>query len=179
MSIKAITTRYAHALLEETERLNAEAAIEQDIATVLQYLDASNDLRITFRSPVIEPWRKKKIVKELFEDKVQKLTLTFLLLVIEKGRERMLRDIFVAFHEQLDVRRNIMRIGITSAVGLDAEMQDKLTAALSKKTGKTVVSTFSTSEALIGGVSVTIGDAVIDGSLRTRLAELKEQLANN
>lgn len=179
MSIKAIATRYAHALLEEAERLKIESDIEQDIATVLQHLDVSADLRMVFRSPVIEPWRKKKLVKELFEGKLHKLTLTLLLLVIEKGRERQIREIFSAFHEQLDIKRNIMRVDITTAVSMDTGIQEKLTAAISKKTGKTIVSTFDINSSLIGGVTVTIGDSVIDGSLRSRLAELKEQLANN
>lgn len=178
MSTKAIFTRYAHALLNQAERLNAVPAIEQDVATIRRYVEQSADLRMLFRSPIIEYWRKKRIVTEIFQGSVHDLSLSFLHLVVEKRREKYLVQILDAFQDQLDIKRNLLRVGVTSAQPLEDELQAKMTSALSTRTGKTVLPTFTTNQDLIAGISVTIGDTVIDGSLRTRLAELREQLAH-
>lgn len=179
MSVKAIANRYAHALLLEAERLNVEQPVEHDIAMIREHLKRSADLRMLFRSPIIEYWRKKKIFNEIFEQHLNTLTLKFMMIVFEKRREHYIQDIFEAFGLQLDKKRNLLRVHVTSAQALETELQDRMVTVLGKRTGKTVVPTYQTEAELIAGITVTIGDTVVDGSLRKRLTELREQLANN
>jgi F-type H+-transporting ATPase subunit delta len=179
MSIKAINKRYAQALLMEAERMQVETTVEQDFVVVRKTLDSSPDLRMLFRSPIIEGWRKQRIAEEVFKGIISDLTLKFLLLVIEKGRERYAGSIVEAFGDLLDAKRNILRVGVKSAAALETESQQHLEQALRNRTGKDVRSDYTTDPSLIGGIAVTIGDTVIDGSLRRRLVELKDKLANN
>lgn len=140
-------------------------------------MNASSDLRMLFRSPIIEWWRKKNIAKEVFEGQISPLTMNFMMLVIQKGREKFFREIAEAYQELLDVRRSVLRISVDSAVAMDASVQQKLVDGLSAKTGKTVVAEFDTNDQLIGGMRVMIGDVVYDGSLRSQLEELRERLS--
>jgi F-type H+-transporting ATPase subunit delta len=179
MSAKAIASRYALALLDEAVGQGVEDVVEKDLKTIKSIMESSKDLRMLFRSPIIEWWRKKNIAKEVFEIQISLLTMNFMMLVIQKGREKFLREMATEYHALLDLRRNILRINVDSAVAMDAVVQKSLTDGLSKKLGKSVEAEFETHAELIGGLRVTIGDTVYDGSIRTQLDELRERLATS
>lgn len=75
MSNRAIAKRYAQALLEEAASRDLESTVERDFVTINEIADASPDLRMLFRSPIIEWWRKKNIVKEVLDGRVNDLML--------------------------------------------------------------------------------------------------------
>jgi F-type H+-transporting ATPase subunit delta len=177
MSVHAIAVRYANAILEEAVAQKVEETVEQDFAFIAEIINASSDLRALFRSPIIEWWRKKNVAIEVLESKVCPLTLKFVVLVVEKGRERYFRSIVEEFLKGMDERRGIMRIGVESAVTMPDTLRESLTATISEKSGKTVVSTYTEDVELVGGMRVTIGDKVFDGSLRTQLDTLHERLS--
>ena len=66
---------------------------------------------------------------------------------------------------------------VTTAAPLDATRAERLRQALSKIAGRSVKITTSTDPSLVGGIRVQIADEVIDGSVRTRLEDLRLQLA--
>jgi F-type H+-transporting ATPase subunit delta len=177
MSAKAIASRYAEALLMEAVSQGTEDVVEKDFETIRATLNGSPDLRMLFRSPIIEWWRKKNIAKEVFQGQISPLTMNFLMLVIQKGREKFAREMADAYQHLLDVRRSVLRISVDSAVAMDESVQKKLVDGLSAKTGKNVIAEFDTNADLIGGMQVMIGDVVYDGSLRSQLEELRERLS--
>jgi len=61
-------------------------------------------------------------------------------------------------------------------VPLDAKQQERLATALGRATGKNVDVKVIVDESVLGGLVATIGDTVIDGTVRHRLEELKEQM---
>lgn len=176
MSTQAIAKRYAQALLDEAVSRELESTVERDFVTINEIAEASPDLRMLFRSPIIEWWRKKNIVKEILQDRVNDLTMNFMVLVIEKGRERFIRDIIAEYLRMLDLRRNILRIDVDSAKVLDEATRQNVVDAIGKQSGKTVMAEFEEVPELIGGLRVTIGDKVYDGSLRAQLEDLRERL---
>lgn len=177
MSTKAIADRYASALLSEAAAQGIEEAVLADLLQVRQTADASADLRMLFRSPIIEWWRKKTIVKEVFGNVLRPLTLTFLQLVIEKGRERFYREIIQSYSDLLDQRKNVLRITVDAAVELDAATRERVKQTITARTGKTVEASYAVDPSLIGGMKIAIGDQVYDGSLQHQLNELRTTLA--
>jgi len=176
MSTQAIAKRYAQALLDEAVSRELESTVERDFVTINEIAEASPDLRMLFRSPIIEWWRKKNIVKEILQDRVNDLTMNFVVLVIEKGRERFIREIIAQYLRMLDLRRNILRIDVDSAKTLDEATRQSVVDAVGKQSGMTVMAEFDEVPELIGGLRVTIGDKVYDGSLRAQLEDLRERL---
>ena len=69
-----------------------------------------------------------------------------------------------------------MRVQVTSATPLDSAVEGRLQQALAKQTGKTVILEKSVDPTLVGGIVSQIGDVVYDGSVRTQLDNLKQQL---
>ena len=81
------------------------------------------------------------------------------------------------FIAELEERSDVVTAEIISARELPANEQGELKTQLEKLTGKQVNMDFQIDQNLIGGVVTRIGSTVYDGSVRTKLNTLKEQLA--
>jgi len=177
MSNKVIASRYAQALFDEAVSIQSEVTVEQDFIAIADVVRSSPELRRLFRSPLIDSHKKKKVAVEIFKDRVSPLTMNFMKLILDKGREALLVDIITAFEDLIDIQRNILRVEITSAKPLDDGSRSSLESQLATKTGQNIRATYKEDEHLLGGVNVRIVDKVYDGSLRSQLGVLKEKLS--
>jgi F-type H+-transporting ATPase subunit delta len=78
--------------------------------------------------------------------------------------------------DRVDERMNRTAAQVTSAQPMPDDQRARVEESLAQFSGKTVRATYETDPALIGGLTAVIGGRVIDGSLRTRLARIKEAL---
>ena len=104
------------------------------------------------------------------------MVLKFLDHVLDKGRIGGIPDIARAYQRMADEAEGRMQAHIVSASPLPPDGLARIKNALAKATGKTIVATQSVDPELIGGVTVTVGSYVVDGSVRNTLAQLKSQL---
>jgi F-type H+-transporting ATPase subunit delta len=105
-----------------------------------------------------------------------KTTANFLRILLRNGRLTEIREINAKFAEVLDERNGIVAAQIISARPLAENVKAELKTSLEKMTNKTVNLNFETDESLIGGVVTKLGSTVYDGSVRTQLEELKQQM---
>ena len=105
-----------------------------------------------------------------------KITGNFLTLLVQKKRAEILPEIAETFQIMVDEDKNISHGAVVSAVELDAELQGKVQKTLEKLTGKKVELTASVDPSIIGGIIAKVGDLVLDGSIRTQLASLKDSI---
>jgi F-type H+-transporting ATPase subunit delta len=117
---------------------------------------------------------------ELFQDVLISILDTekknFLLLLAQKRRLQALPDIanvFNAFYAQLEKTSNVR---VVTAVDIQEDFKQKLTHALSKRIQRDVVLHCEVDPAIIGGAIIYMGDNVIDGSVRGKLARMRESL---
>jgi F-type H+-transporting ATPase subunit delta len=89
-----------------------------------------------------------------------------------------LPEIIAAFQQVIRERQGITEAQVSSAVELNAPQKAELKSTLERVTGKRVEATFSLEPELLGGAVVRVGDTVYDGSLRSRLNELRARLAS-
>lgn len=97
-------------------------------------------------------------------------------LLRRKGRLALGRSIASYFRELMDEERNVVRAVVTTAVELDAERQGAVRAKLQQQTGRTVELETRVDPAILGGMTVRVGDQLVDGSTRTRLRSLRSSL---
>ncbi|MBM4410977.1 MAG: ATP synthase F1 subunit delta [Chloroflexi bacterium] len=97
-------------------------------------------------------------------------------LLRRKGRLALGRSIASYFSELMDEERNVVRAVVTTAVELDAERQGAVRAKLQQQTGRTVELETRVDPAILGGMTVRVGDQLVDGSTRTRLRSLRSSL---
>jgi F-type H+-transporting ATPase subunit delta len=168
--------RYAGALLELAAELKRVDRLAADMRFIRESIEKSHELELFFASPVIDKSKKKNVVRELFEDKTDKMTVDFLYLLIKKGREGLIGGIAVEFGILLDVMMGIVDADLKSPFQLDEKGKAEVGSVLETITKKKVRISFSLDKSLVGGFLAQIGDTVYDGSVRRQLELLKRQL---
>lgn len=102
--------------------------------------------------------------------------VNFCKLLVEKKRAGILPEIAEVYQEMLDQENNLVRGTVTSATELSPEVNTKIKATMEKLTGKQVELSNRIDPAIIGGMVAKVGDLVLDGSIRSQLAGLKESI---
>jgi F-type H+-transporting ATPase subunit delta len=173
---ETIARNYAAALFELAEREKALEPYGEAIEGVARLLDENRDFRVFLETPRVPAADKKKVLRKTFGGSIPPRALNFLLLTIDKRRQRLLREIARAYHDLVDERLNRVRVEVTVARPQEAEVEAKLEQTLSKLLGKTAVPAMRIKPEILGGVVVRAGDRIYDGSLRRRLDRLRRKL---
>ncbi|MCL4510881.1 MAG: ATP synthase F1 subunit delta [Bacteroidetes bacterium] len=174
-----VAKRYAGALLDLASELKKVDEIASDMRLIHSSISDSRDLRLFFESPVIDHAKKNKVVRTLFEKKIDEVTLNFLLLLVEKGRESLVEGIAVEFTVLLDELFGIVNAQLKAPYEFDEKDRAMAHSKLEELTNKKVRVSFSLDKSLVGGFLAQIGDTVYDGSVRRQLEILKKQLSEN
>lgn len=176
MRLISLARRYAGALFEAAKDADIIDKVESDLGMMTYSLNAVPRLSETLSHPLIPSEKKKEIAREIFEGNVDVITLDFLCLLIDKRREEVLTDIETEYIQIADNWSGIVKAAVTSVVELTEDEQRRLQSKIAAQTGKTVVLEMHQDPSLIGGVVVKIGDTIIDGSIKSYLAALRDQL---
>ena len=177
---QAVSIRYARALADTV--FNPHAGLDpkqalDELRTFSAMVQESAELRNVLLSPAVSNTKKRNVVGRFAESlPLARLIRNFLFVIIDRRRTDLLPDIADAFETTLDERRGILRADIKSAAPLSEQQQTALQQELSRLSGKQVRGEFSTDPALIGGVIARIGSTVYDGSVRSQLESMREQL---
>ena len=120
---------------------------------------------------------KEKVMKGIVGSmKVDKIMGNFLNLLVEKKRAEILPEIASAYKTMVDEAKNISHGNVISAIELSDELKENVQTILEKLTGKKVELTTSVDPSIIGGIIAKVGDLVLDGSIKTQLAGLKDSI---
>lgn len=167
--------RYAKALLELSLEHNKVALIEADILQLLKVANETHDFHVFLNSPLINLDKKIAIIKQIFVD-FNQMTIDFLSLVTNNGRESVMIDIAKQFIVQLKAYRGIVPITIISAQQLEESTKQSILLKIAASINGTPEITEEIDTALIGGFVVRMGDYQIDASVASQLKRLKQQL---
>lgn len=160
--------------MERSESQQVLTELERFSAT----LSANPDLVELIESPVIAIDRKREILGAVLkESSFAATTQNFLNLLLENYRLHRLDAMLRSFERELDARAGILSAEVTTARAMESAEQDRLRERLRAATGQEVRLKFATDPDVIGGVVTRIGSTVYDGSIRTQLAQIKQQLA--
>jgi len=176
MSDLSIARRYARALSERAAELDRTERLDDDVAVIAGGLESSRELVSFFASPVISRSKKIDVVRALFSERVDEVTLQFLEMLVHKRREHLFPDVVRAYRQLRDDEMGRMTVSARVAKPLGDEETEALLNALAKMTGKDIRLETVVDENLLGGIVVRVGDVVYDGSVVNQLAELRERL---
>jgi F-type H+-transporting ATPase subunit delta len=180
MSMRTSATRYARALLDVALKESDPQQVERDLTSFANVLAASAELKHALMNPAIPALNRRNLVAAV----IRRIGMTvpaakLLVLLADRGRLEIFDDLVVVYRERLLAHSNIVKGSLTAAVPLAAEKVRALEQGLSTATGKNVQLDVSTDPSIIGGVVARIGSTVYDGSIRTQLARMKQQLVEN
>ena len=175
--IDIIANRYAEALFELSEEENITKEIYNELNNVVDILKNNKDLDNVLKSPLVAKSEKVQLIETLFNTKINNNLKNFLKILVEKGRISSLKSIKLTFKELLNDKHNIIEGTVISAIALTNEKVKELEEKLSKKYNKNVTLENKVDESILGGVLVRLGNTQIDGSVKTRLDNIKDQLS--
>jgi F-type H+-transporting ATPase subunit delta len=127
-------------------------------------------------NPALDSAAKESLLLSICGDKLNAEGRSFLRVLIEGNRITMLPEIQAMFEVLKDSADGVAKATIETAFPLAGNELAELTASLEKRFGKKIDATVEVKPELIGGARVTVGDAVIDGSVQEQLRAMAAQL---
>ena len=167
---------WAQALLEIALAEDHLSEVEDELFRFARIIEGNDDLRMALSNPGQPAERRAAIVDDLLENRSLQMTRAIAAFIVGAGRGHDLPAIVARFVELAAQSREHEVAEVRSAVPLDDAQVQKLAAALGRATHKNIEVRVVVDPTLLGGIVATIGDTVIDGTVRHRLEQLKETL---
>jgi F-type H+-transporting ATPase subunit delta len=167
---------WAQALLEIAQAEDHLSEVEDELFRFARIIEGNDELRMALSNPGQPAERRAAIVDDLLENRSLQMTRAMAAFIVGAGRGHDLPAIVARFVELAAQSREHAVAEVRSAVPLDDAQVQKLAAALGRATHKNIEVRVVVDPDLLGGIVATIGDTVIDGSVRHRLEQLKETL---
>jgi len=167
---------YANGLFEIARAEGTLDEVEDELFRFARSLESSDALRNTLTDEQIPADRRQAIVEDLLGGRATTTTAQLVSLVVGSGRGRDLPAIINKLVERAAATKDRAIAEVRSAVTLSADQRTRLAAALVNATGKQVELKVVVDPTVLGGLVATVGDTVIDGSINSRLDQLKSLL---
>jgi F-type H+-transporting ATPase subunit delta len=178
IGVETIARRYGAALADVVLKSGETETVKTELSQWAELIESNASLHDLLSNPSIAHSQKEKVVEGLIEKAhPSKTTANFVRVLLQNGRLAAISAISERFAAELEERRGVVTAEIVSARELPASEKFELRSQLEKLTGKTVNMDFRIDENIIGGFVTRVGSTVYDGSIRTKLDTLKEQLA--
>lgn len=167
---------YARALFEIARAEGTLDEVEDELFRFARSYESSDALRNALTDELVPAAKRQAIVEDLLGGKATSTTTQLVSLVVGSGRGRDLPAIIDRLVQRASSSKNLEVAEVRSAVPLSEDQQKRLAAALANATGKEVNLKVIIDPSVLGGLVATVGDTVIDGTVRTRLDQLKTRL---
>lgn len=168
----------------EVQSISAEKAgdnerLESEIFNFAQIVAANPQLRATFAERVTGPTAapKSQIVKALLTGKAAQSTISLISFLVDHPRGRNVESALAEYAEIISARKERMIAHVVSSTVLTNAQAQRLSKAISTMMGKQIRANISVDPSILGGLSIRIGDELLDGSLISRLAQADRLLA--
>lgn len=168
---------YAAALVSVARSEGALDRVADELFQLGRTIEGNDELRITLIDRNIPASRRIGVIEDLLGDAASPTTLNLVSMLIGAGRGSELAAIADEVLRLAAESRGQAVAEVRSAVVLSEDQQERLAAALTKASGKTVTVQVIVDADVLGGLVTQIGDTVFDGSVRTRLEKMKERLS--
>ncbi len=176
MRDRRLATRYAGALLAAAKRAGVQGAVAEAYAAVREVVAAHPPLVTFLEGPQVPEDEKKQLLASVFGARVEPMLLNFFHLLVDKNRIELLDDIGAELARLHEADQGLQRALVTTAVALPGDLEAQLKGRLEALTGARVVLEKRIDHDVIGGVCVTMGDRILDGTVRSHLDRLSERL---
>ncbi|MEY4382994.1 MAG: hypothetical protein RI995_536 [Bacteroidota bacterium] len=177
MSELIVANRYAKSLLDLAIEKKAVDAVYKDMVDFAESCDASQDLVLAMKSPIIKHSDKLAILTKLFKKSFNPISFAIFEIITNKNREKVLPAIAKQFISLYAEHKGIQKAEVISASALTADQKKNFAQIVQKHTGKEVELVEKVDTSLIGGFILRVGDKQIDDSIRRKLNDLKVSLA--
>lgn len=173
-----IARRYAKAFFEFSQELGKVEEISKDVRFMCDTFQQSKELQFTIASPIVHVDKKGAVLKALFEDKVNSVTLQYLQLVLKKRREIHLDLMCYEFEKLYKEHKNIVTLFVNSVEPLEKTVLQAIAEKVKAYIGAELEVIERIKPQLIGGVSLQFNDYFVDASVKGSINRLRKELVD-
>jgi F-type H+-transporting ATPase subunit delta len=176
--MSASANRYAKALFDVALEEKVDLAkIDADLEVLAEVTETQHELLLQATRHGIPDAARQGVIGAIADKLGAAAPLRKLLLMLAQSQKLgLVPELAVAYRARLHAHQNVERATVTSAAPLSPEQTKALADSLSKVTGKNIELSVSVDPSLMGGVVATIGSTVYDGSVRTQLSRMRQEL---
>jgi len=167
---------YARALFEVARADGTLDEVEDELFRFARSYESSDALRSAITDEHTPVEKRQAIVEDLLDGKATPTTVQLVSMVVGSGRGRDLPAIVDSLVQRASSAKQLDVAEVRTAVALSDDQQSRLKAALENATGKQLNVKTIVDPSVVGGIVATVGDTVIDDTVRTRIDQLKARL---
>ena len=171
-----IARNYAETLLALAQREKALDTYGALIADVASALRRDVTLRHFMENPRVTLEQRNAVIAKAYANRAPRNFVRFLQAVVTHRRQLLFPEIATEYQTLVDQAQGRVHAAVTVARDTGDGQRDLIAKELSRALGKTVVPHLQVDPSIIGGIVVKVGDTVMDGSVKRRLAVLRNRL---
>lgn len=172
----SIAKKYANALFETATEIDKVELVMTNLIFIDETLKTNEQLFAFFNNPIITRTDKKDVAQKIFAIHIEKTVLDLMFILIDNARVETFNEIVNQYSDMFNVKENIVKPNIISAVELTEEQKQKVIAKLQTKLNKQIIPNYIIDENIIAGMIIEIDDKVIDFSLKEQFEQVQKQL---
>jgi len=176
MNDATIGRNYAETLLTLARKHEQQEDWGTLIDAIAVAMQEDRTLKTFLESPKLAASQKIEILARALGKRVPPVFLRFLETVVSKRRQMLIPVIASEYRSLIDESEDRVHASVTVAREPGEPEKDALAKQLSRVLGKRVVPHITLNPAILGGLIVKVGDTVMDGSVRRRLATLRSRM---
>ena len=176
--MRSASLQYATALADIALEQGAAEPVKKQLADFGAAYAESAELRNVLSSPAVERATKHSVIEKLTARMgASRIVRNFLFVVTDNQRTHLLPEILETFDLVIHERLGMAEAEITSAAELTTAQKSSLQQTLERLTGRKIQAKYALDPGLLGGAVVRIGDTIYDGSVKTRLNQMRARLS--
>lgn len=170
MSGSNLAGRYAKALFELADKNAVSEKVEADLASLIEAVNANPSLKHTLKNPAVSKLSVEKVLGEILKKlSVNKLTSSFLLVVVRNGRIKSLAEIAFEYNHLMMQSRGEEVAYVTTASALNAGQVSEVEKTIGKAFGSKIKAVLAVNDEILGGIIVRVGSKMLDASVSGKL----------
>jgi F-type H+-transporting ATPase subunit delta len=171
-----IARNYAETLLVLARKAKNLRGWGDLILDVARAMETDPTLRLFLESPRISAQKKNEVMSAAFQDRMPRLMVKFLQSLVKNRRQMLIPEIAREYLDLVDAAEGRLHARVTVAMEQTEAEKHAIAKRLSTLFDRDVIPHVTVDPAIMGGVIVHVGDTVLDGSVRKRLATLRRRM---
>ena len=175
--MEEIAAVYARSLFEVAKEQNKLDSVREQLGAFADALDETRELQVFFFSPYFSTQEKEEGLDKVVTD-AEPIFQNFLKLLIEKHRMPAVFRVRRTYDQMWQKENKLLPVEVTSAIELDAQTVKQIGDRIGEETGQKIELSARVEPEILGGLVVRVGNSIIDSSIRSRLEQLRRQVAS-
>ena len=171
--IAQVYTRALFAIAKERGLLDV---IREQLHQFVDALNRDRNMAIFLFSPYFSTEEKKAGLSRAVQD-ADPIFMNFLETLTERHRMPAIFRISARYDELWDDENKLLPVEVTSAVDLDSSTVQSIGDRIREQTGRTVELSSHVDPDILGGIVLRVGNVILDASIRSRLDQVRKQVA--